>query len=596
MIAFISVQVRGFPEKYSVLTRSAPRIDRSSIGNVSTDAARPTSSRSTDAIDAAPSSERDVIDRVLDRLWGRNGLRLLIVMIVAGQTIGWLMAAIAEVLICRYLGIPATPIVAWSGALLIASQVITVAILAYVARPLTTISPLSSDDQQRRAEEVPDRVLNLCFTILAAFVLPSHLILVLWRIDLDLPTFLLLVIAGIQVALAVAWVALMLLPWYGRVVRYRVQSVTGRQVAVVSKWTVRSRMIFALAPLALAAAGLGMLLFVQPDVQPDQLLVRVVVLNAIGIAFLCIFAPLFARSVTLPLRELTAGAERLKHADFSTPVPELASDEFGVLARTLNEAMEGMADRRRLAKEVRASRSRIVTAADESRKRIERNIHDGAQQRLVALALDMRMLEEQAPTMSPDELAAAHRRIGDGLKAALSELRELARGLHPSVLTTDGLGPAVEQLASRSSIPVTVDVTETRFPEDVETACYFTVAEALANVAKYAEATEASVHIAQQDGGIRLQVSDNGVGGANPKAGSGLTGLVDRVAALDGTLIVDSPAGVGTTLTVELPIPVVTTESSEALRASPEPEAPKQPYGGRPGNSGQGGKARHQWL
>lgn len=505
------------------------------------------------------------------------------------------MAAIAEVLICRYLGIPAAPIVAWSGALLIASQVITVAILAFVARPLTTISPLSSDDQQRRAEEVPDRVLNLCFTILAAFVLPSHLILVLWRVQPDLPTFVLLVIAGVQVALAVAWVALMLLPWYGRVVRYRVQHVTGRQVAVVSKWTVRLRMIFALAPLALAAAGLGMLLFVQPDVQPDQLLVRVVFLNAIGIGFLCIFVPLFTRSVTLPLRELTAGAERLKHADFGTPVPELASDEFGVLARTLNEAMEGMADRRRLAKEVRASRSRIVAAADESRKRIERNIHDGAQQRLVALALDVRLLEEQAPRLSTDELGAAHRRIGDDLKAALSELRELARGLHPSVLTTDGLGPAVEQLATRSSIPVAVEVAETRFPEAVETACYFTVAEALANVAKYAQATEAGVRIEQQDGHVRLEVSDNGVGGADPKAGSGLTGLVDRIAALDGTLTVDSPTGVGTTLTVELPLPDAPIAPSEVLRASPEPEAPEQTYGGRPEDSGEDGKARHQW-
>jgi signal transduction histidine kinase len=252
---------------------------------------------------------------------------------------------------------------------------------------------------------------------------------------------------------------------------------------------------------------------------------------------------------------LTAGAERLKHADFSTPVPELASDEFGVLARTLNEAMEGMADRRRLAKEVRASRSRIVAAADESRKRIERNIHDGAQQRLVALALDVRLLAEQAPSLTTDELAAAHQRIGDDLKAALGELRELARGLHPSVLTTDGLGPAVEQLASRSSIPVTVDVTETRFPEDVETACYFTVAEALANVAKYAGATGAAIRIEHADGHVRLQVSDNGCGGADPKSGSGLTGLVDRIAALDGTLTVDSPAGGGTTVTVELPLP-----------------------------------------
>lgn len=573
-----------------MLTRSAPRRTSPSIGEVSIRKQLGSQSAS------GASPERDVIDRALDRLWGRNGLRLLIVMIFAGQTLGWLMAAIAEVLICRYLGIPATPIVAWSGALLIASQVITGAILAYVARPLRTISPLSSEDQQRRAEEVPDRVLDLCFIVLSAFVLPSHLILWLWRVHPDLPTFLGLMIAGVEVALLVAWVALMLLPMYGRVVRYHVQRVTGRQVAVVTRWTVRSRMIFAVAPIALGAGGLGMLLFVQPDVPHDQLLVRVVFLNAIAIGFLCIFAPLLARSVTLPLRELTAGAERLKHADFGTPVPELASDEFGVLARTLNEAMGGMADRRRLAKEVRASRSRIVAAADESRKRIERNIHDGAQQRLVALALDVRLLAEQAPSLSTDELAAAHQRIGADLKAALGELRELARGLHPSVLTTDGLGPAIEQLASRSSIRVTVDVTETRFPEAVETACYFTVAEALANVAKYAEATEAVVRVEQQDGRIRLQVSDNGVGGADPKAGSGLTGLVDRIAALDGTLTVDSPPGVGTTLTVELPLPDTTSELQESLRAATEPQTPEPTYAGKPETPDGDGKARRQWL
>ena len=516
----------------------------------------------TRATSGNTSSERDIVDRVLDRLWGRNGLRLLTVLIVAGQTVGWAIAVIAVVVISRYLGIPAAPILAWSGGLLIASQIITVAIAAHVARPLTTISPLSSDVQQRRAEEVPDRVLSVCLTVLSVVVVPSHLILFVWHIRPDLPGLLLIVITGADIALAVVWLALMLLPSYARAVRHRVQSVTRRKVTVLTRRTVRSRMILAVAPPALTAStlGLGMLLFVQPDVSPRQLLVQVVLLKTILLGFLCICAPLFARSVTLPLRELTAGAERLKRADFGTPVPELASDEFGVLARTINEAMEGMADRRRLANEVRRSRSRIVAAADESRIRIERNIHDGAQQRLVALALDLRMLREELATengLAPDRraaLTAAADAASVALKDALGELRELARGLHPSVLTTDGLGPAVEQLASRASIPVAVEVTETRFPEAVETACYFTVAEALANVAKYAGATEAAVRIKQQDGCVRLKVSDNGVGGADPKAGSGLTGLVDRIAALDGTLTVDSPAGDGTTLTVELPL------------------------------------------
>ncbi len=539
--------------------------------------------------------EREAVDRALDRLWGRNGLRLIIVLIVVGQSISWAIAAIAEVLVCRYLEVPWAPIVAWSGGLLIASQVMTVAIAARVARPLTRISPLSSEIQQQRAEGVIDRILSVSFAVVAVFVVPSHLVLLVWSLHPDLPTLILLAIAGVELGLTVAWFALMFLPWYGRVVRHRVQSVTGRKVSVVTRWTVRTRMVCAVAPPALAGSSLGMLLFVQPNVSHGDLLARVVVMKAVIFGFLCLAAPLFARSVTLPIRELTDGAGRLKHADFGTPVPELAFDEFGVLARTLNEAMEGMADRQHLAAEVRASRSRIVAAADESRKRIERNIHDGAQQRLVALALDMRLLEEQAPRLSTDELAAAHRRMGDDLKAALSELRELARGLHPSVLTTDGLVPAVEQLASRSSIPVAVDVTDSRFPEVVETACYFTVAEALANVAKYAEATETAVRIEQRDGRVCLQVSDDGIGGADPKTGSGLTGLVDRIAALNGTLSVDSPAGVGTTVTVELPIPDATTDSSEGLRASPEPDAPEQPYGGVPENSAVDREGSHQW-
>ena len=237
----------------------------------------------------------------------------------------------------------------------------------------------------------------------------------------------------------------------------------------------------------------------------------------------------------------------------------LAGDDLDEVTRAFNAMTHQL---KQSEDDIRVSRSRIVAAADESRKRIERNIHDGAQQQLVALALDLRMLEEQAPMLSAAELSAALHRTGDGLKAALAELRELARGLHPSVLTTDGLRPAITQLASRSSIPVSVDVTETRFPEAVETACYFTVAEALANVAKYAEATDASVRIEEQGGHVSLEVSDNGVGGADPKAGSGLTGLVDRIAALDGTLAVHSPIGTGTTIVVELPIPL---RASQAL-------------------------------
>ena len=274
---------------------------------------------------------------------------------------------------------------------------------------------------------------------------------------------------------------------------------------------------------------------------------------AVSIALAASVIWLLRRSFVTRVDEIRQALDRVQAgAREGIDLAPLAGDDLDEVTRAFNAMTRQL---KQSEDDIRVSRARIVAAADESRKRIERNIHDGAQQRLVALVLDLRMLEDQAPTLSSEDLSSALRQTGDGLKAALGELRELARGLHPSVLTTDGLGPAIEQLASRSPIPVTVNVTASRFPAAVETACYFTVAEALANVAKYAGATEASIRIEQADGRVRLRVSDNGVGDADPKAGSGLTGLVDRIAALDGTLTVDSPAGVGTTVTVELPLP-----------------------------------------
>ena len=500
----------------------------------------------------------DLLDRLLDRLWGRTGLRLVLVMVV----VGWIGPAVAVSLgvafVCRYLAVPPTTtiqLLVWSSGISVVGMAAAAVLSVRAARPLTSFSPRSSDVQQQRAEMITDSVFDINLVMFWFLVLPGLVALLVSTLHPDLPMLAVIVIAGIELSLVASWAGMMLAPSYGRVIRKRVQSVAGRTPPVRTRWGVRSRMIFAVGPPVLIASDLGIFAFAQPNVPHTDLLAGLVVVQAIIVAFLGASAPLLARSVTRPLQELTDGAERLKQADFSTPVPEFASDEFGVLARTLNEAMEGLADRELLASEVRESRSRIVAAADESRKRIERNIHDGAQQRLVALALDLRMLEDQAPALSSEELAAAHRRIGADLKTALSELRELARGLHPSVLTTDGLSPAIEQLVSRSSVPVSVDVTETRFPEAIETACYFTVAEALANVAKYAEATEVAVCVEQLDGVVRLQVSDNGRGGADPQAGSGLTGLVDRIAVLDGDLTVDSPDGIGTTVTVELPFP-----------------------------------------
>jgi PAS domain S-box-containing protein len=204
--------------------------------------------------------------------------------------------------------------------------------------------------------------------------------------------------------------------------------------------------------------------------------------------------------------------------------------------------------------ELRASRVRIVEAADAARRRIERDLHDGAQQRLVAMALDVRLARARL-AKDPSDAPAYLERLGEELAAASDELRELARGIHPAVLTDHGLGPAIEALVARSPVPVDVEaVPADRLPSAAETTAYFTVAEALTNVAKYARATRATVSLELLDGALVVDVRDDGVGGARATTGSGLSGLADRVAAVDGTLTVDSPPGEGTHLRAVLPL------------------------------------------
>ena len=204
--------------------------------------------------------------------------------------------------------------------------------------------------------------------------------------------------------------------------------------------------------------------------------------------------------------------------------------------------------------ELRASRARIVAAADDARKRIERDLHDGAQQRLVTLGLEARLARKRVEN-DPAAAAPFLDRLAEELAAASAELRELARGIHPAVLTERGLGPAIEALAARAPVPVEVIGTpQDRLPPVAEATAYFTVAEALTNVAKYARASHAVVRVAREDSTMVVEVRDDGVGGAAAGAGSGLSGLADRVGAVEGTLSVESPAGQGTVVRAELPL------------------------------------------
>jgi signal transduction histidine kinase len=204
--------------------------------------------------------------------------------------------------------------------------------------------------------------------------------------------------------------------------------------------------------------------------------------------------------------------------------------------------------------ELKASRARIVATADQTRRRIERDLHDGAQQRLVTLALQLRAAQEQVPPQF-DRLSADLGRVVAGLASTLDELREYARGIHPAILAKGGLEPALKMLARRSSIPVNLDVRiGKRLSENIEVTAYYVISEALTNAAKHAEASSVEVEAGTTSGTLRLDVSDDGVGGADPARGSGLIGLKDRVEATGGTFTVRSRPGEGTRLRIELPI------------------------------------------
>ncbi|HXL43215.1 MAG TPA: PAS domain-containing protein [Gaiellaceae bacterium] len=220
-------------------------------------------------------------------------------------------------------------------------------------------------------------------------------------------------------------------------------------------------------------------------------------------------------------------------------------DEAVLIVRDISE-------RKRQEDELRGSRVRLLRAGDEARRRLERNLHDGAQQRLVSLSLALRLAHARLRD-APEEAERLLAGASEELAQALEELRELARGIHPAVLSERGLSAALEALAGRAPVPVGVTVPPDRFPPAVEAAAYYVISEALANVAKYAEASAVEIRVTRQNGRAVVEVADDGVGGADPTRGSGLSGLVDRVEALDGVLKVDSAPGAGTRIRAEIP-------------------------------------------
>ena len=248
-------------------------------------------------------------------------------------------------------------------------------------------------------------------------------------------------------------------------------------------------------------------------------------------------------------RWLKADGSHVMIAWTATPVADVTMRRSSLVLLSGVDVTE----RNRQDEEIRASRSRIIETADSTRRVLERNLHDGAQQHLVALSVSLRLAESRLET-DPDGAATILVGAREELAAALEELRELARGIHPAVLTDRGLPAAVEALVLRTPFPVEVEVPDERLPTAVEAAAYYVVAESLTNVAKYAKATSARVFVRQTpDGTVVVEVADNGVGGADPTFGTGLRGLGDRLGALDGTLTVESPPGRGTRIIAVIP-------------------------------------------
>jgi signal transduction histidine kinase len=269
-----------------------------------------------------------------------------------------------------------------------------------------------------------------------------------------------------------------------------------------------------------------------------------------SIALIALYAGYLTRAIVRPVRRAAHMADRLAGGDLSTRMVESGPDEIGALERSFNVMADSLEKGR---DELAASRARIVAAADETRRQIERDLHDGAQQRLVSLALELRATQAAVPPGG--ELEGQLARVAEGLARAIDELREMARGIHPAILSEGGLGPALNVLARRSPVPVQLDVrAEGRLPERIEVAAYYVVAEALTNAAKHAHATVVDVDAVAVDGVLRLTVRDDGAGGADRAGGTGLTGLNDRVEALGGTIAVASPVGGGTSVDVTLPL------------------------------------------
>jgi signal transduction histidine kinase len=270
-----------------------------------------------------------------------------------------------------------------------------------------------------------------------------------------------------------------------------------------------------------------------------------------SVVLILLLSGYLTRAIVLPVRRAAAMAGRLAGGDLSVRMPETGAAEIGALERAFNNMGSSLEASQA---DLRESRARVVAAGDETRRRIERDLHDGTQQRLVSLGLELRAAEAMVPP-EQTELKSRLSNTAKGLAGAVEELQEISRGIHPAILSKGGLGPALRTLARRSAIPVELELhSDRRLPQPIEAAAYYVVSEALTNAAKHSRASAVWVDVETGDGVVRVSIRDDGVGGAAPGQGSGLLGLKDRVEALGGELEIESATGSGTSLRVKIPL------------------------------------------
>lgn len=509
------------------------------------------------------------VDAWLERVYARLGWRVLMIYLYVAWLFGLLLGIVGALLIghVERLGAGATlELLGLIFVFWVASSSIGFLITRYQVRPLRDWFKAGRDPTGAATTwphlcRLPMRISLAQYLVAVTVAIPGLVVSSLLTLPDPEPAYFIVLVVAANAPIAItACVGVFGLQLLLRPILRDIGASLQDSPMPEGGTTVRLKLFVAVPVIALAAALVGSLMSIDPGVAWSEPAANIGLLF-LGLVVLLPAGALLAHSTLQPLDDLLRATERLKRGDFESRVPELSGDEYGVLARSFNEAMEGLAERQRLAaanedllKEVRASRARIVASSDAERRRVERNLHDGAQQRLVSLALDLQDIAELAERVGSAELIAAAEEARETVRLTLAELRELARGLHPAVLTTDGLAPALRQLAGRMRLSVTIEADQRRLPEQLESAAYFVASEALANVAKYAEASRVEITVSRRNGRLVVEIRDDGVGGAHAEAGSGLAGLADRVAALDGKLVVQSPSGEGTTVSAELPL------------------------------------------